>query len=82
MEELNQHKQALERASENTEANEKIFRPGSHRPVRPPTQTGQTGWAGIEIPDRSDRFLRPVRPIAPRKPAIKASNSESRSNEV
>ena len=53
MEELNQHKQALERASENTEANEKIFRPGSHRPVRPPTQTGQTGRAKIEIPDRS-----------------------------
>ena len=79
MEELNQHKQALERASENSEANEKISRPGRHRPVRPPTQTGR---AGIEIPDRSDRFLRPVRPVAPRKPAIKASNGESRSNEV
>jgi len=79
MEELNQHKQALERASENSVANEKNSRPGRHRPVRPPTQTDQTGRAGIEIPDR---FLRPVRPVAPRKPAIKASNGESRSNEV
>ena len=82
MEELNQYKQALERASENSEANEKISRPGRHRPVRPPTQTGQTDRARIEIPDQSDRFLRPVRPVAPRKPAIKASNGESRSNEV
>ena len=79
MEELNQHKQALERASENSEANEKISRPNRHRPVRPPTQTGQTGRAGIEIPDR---FLRPVRPVAPRKPAIKASNGKSRANGV
>ena len=75
-EELNQHKQALERASKNSEAIEKISRPGKHRSVRPPTQTGR---AGIEIPDR---FLRPVRPVAPRKPAIRASNGESRANEV
>ena len=74
MKELNHHKHTLERVSENSEANEKISRPGGRRPVRPLTQTGQTGRAGIEIPDR---FLRPVRPVAPRKPAIKASNGES-----
>ena len=72
MKELNHHKQALEQASENSEANEKISRPGTRRLVRPLTQTGQTGRAGIKIPDRSDRFHRPVRPVAPRQPANKA----------
>ena len=81
MKELNHHKQALERASENSEANEKISRPGGRRPVRPLTQTGQTGRAGIEIPDRSDGFHRLVRPVAPRQPTNKASNVESRANE-
>ena len=57
MEELNQHKQALERASETMEANEKISRPGRHRPIRPvglelKSQTGRAGFF-----DRSDRSL-------------------------
>ena len=74
MKELNHHKQTLERASENSEANEKISRPGRRRSVGSLTQTGQTGRAGIEIPDR---FHRPIRPVAPRQPANKASNVES-----
>ena len=82
MEEQNQHKTPLERARENTEANEKICRPGRLGPVRPLAPTGQTGRAGAEVPDRSDRFHRPVRPVAPRKPANEASNGESRANEV
>ena len=32
--------------------------------------------------DRSDWLLRPVKPVAPRQPANKASNVESRTNEV
>ena len=50
MEELNQHKTPLERASENTEANEKICRPGRLGPVRPLSPTGQTGRAGVQKP--------------------------------
>ena len=47
----------------------------SLRPVRP---------VGLEwtFSDRSDRFHRPVRPVAPRQSANKASNVESRANEV
>ena len=50
MEELNQHKTPLERARENTEANEKIYRPGRLGPVRPLSPTGQTGRAGVQKP--------------------------------
>jgi len=50
MEELNQHKTPLERARENTEANEKICRPGRLGPVRPLSPTGQTGRAGVQKP--------------------------------
>jgi len=56
MEELNQHKTPLERASENTEANEKICRSGRQGPVRPLSPTGQTGLAGVQKP----RLVRPV----------------------
>ena len=50
MEELNQHKTPLERARENTEANEKICRSGRLGPVRPLSPTGQTGRAGVQKP--------------------------------
>ena len=57
MEELNQHKTPLERARENTEANEKIYRSGRLGPVRPLYPTSQTGRAGVQKP-------RPVRPVS------------------
>ena len=80
IEELNQHKTPLERVSENTEANEKICRPGRLGPVRPLSPIGQTGLAGVQKP-------RPVRPVAPRQIANKASNAnleqtKSKSNET
>ena len=52
----NQQKTPLERASENTEANEKICRSGRLGPVRPLSPTCQTGLAGVQKP-------RPVRPV-------------------
>ena len=57
MEELNQHKTPLERARENTEANEKICRPVRLGPVRPLSPTSQTSRSGVQKP-------RPVRPVS------------------
>ena len=73
---------ALERASEDTEANREKLQ--TWQPW-----TGQTALTDrsdrsgrAEVLDQSDRLLRPVRPVAPRRPATKAPKGKSRANEV
>ena len=70
---------ALERASEDTEANrEKLqtWQPWTGQTALT-DRSNRSGWA--EVPDRSDRLLRPV---AHRQPATKAPKDKSRANEV